>query len=1216
MTDNTLLRAQNFFERIAGPGGLESLGGAADAAMPSAKFPEALRPMVESAAGKLATRGAFDASDRFALEAIIIPDRRPAVLIERGDFQIQHKDWMHLNSGAAKANIKRALPSIGRVELPNHPSLPYAGTGFVVGDGILMTNRHVAEIFSSGLGLRGLRFLAGMQVGIDFVQEQGDTGPRMLVVRDVLMIHPFWDMALLRVEGLSAANAPLVLSPKDPDDLLGADVAVIGYPAFDPRNKADVQNLVFGGVYNVKRLQPGKIGAGKGKAREAIASFGNTVAAVTHDASTLGGNSGSAVIDPASGHIVGLHFAGVYLDANYAVPTIELARDARVVNAGVNFAVGVTPDPGAFQKWWRAADAEEGAVPAAAQAGPAAAAAGSPPPPPAPVSNGSGGAVSITIPLEITVRLGTPQAPESMAPKAGGEAVRAADVTEKMAEPAHDDDYSLRRGYDPGFLGIAVPLPAPADLNLAAKLDDGAHIIPYHHFSLVMHKRRRLAMFTASNVDTSPGAKQPEPGKRYTRGALGGLGEGDVELWFTDPRLPAIHQLPDRFFTKDKGAFDRGHLVRREDVAWGTSFNEVQAANGDTFHVTNCSPQTGVFNRPDQKTNWGELEKFVAKEASQGRLTIFAGPVLADGDRLFSGVDQAGPVKVQIPAQFWKVIVAVSNGQLQSFGFVLRQDLANVPLEFAVSGKWLSHMVPIAELEKLVGLVTFPDAVRRADQARTARGGAMRSDMGVELAAAPLAAPATVPKAARPKLARSAQNLAEGPLTFRDPQVSLFQSAAAAVAAKAAGRAAAGPLEGMATDTQAQTILAAEAVASLHMDGRGGVTPQQSSGLEKMSALTHAATCAGLAFQLLKAKLSGNAAAAAEIEANLNGGTCDKNWAQTITEYAKAYGLSGDPGARSYVTPKQAGERVIEIKAGARVALIGDWGTGAAPARRVLDLVKAQKPDVVVHLGDIYYSGTPDECRDKFEAVVDQAFDRKSTKLPVYSLCGNHDMYCGGVGYYGLIKRLNQGKLAQGASFFCLRAADNSWQLLAMDTGRNDYSPFSVTDTVTFVEPEEQAWLVRRVAEFAGKTILLSHHQLFSAFSQIGSQDANGMLNPVNPNLKRTFDALLATGKQIPAWIWGHEHNLCVYEPYGKLQFGRCLGHSAIPVFAADTPYEVPDGSENPPKIRNGTELSISGDYYTHGFAMLALAADGSATAEYFEDLNGKARLIHRDLVK
>ena len=113
---------------------------------------------------------------------------------------------------------------------------------------------------------------------------------------------------------------------------------MVGYPAFDPRNDTAVQNTVFGGFYYVKRLQPGKL-----QKRGAIDSFGKSVSAATHDSSTLGGNSGSALVDPATGQVVGLHFAGVYLEANYAVPTAELARDPRVIDAGLRFEPGPHP---------------------------------------------------------------------------------------------------------------------------------------------------------------------------------------------------------------------------------------------------------------------------------------------------------------------------------------------------------------------------------------------------------------------------------------------------------------------------------------------------------------------------------------------------------------------------------------------------------------------------------------------------------------------------------------------------------------------------------------------------------------------------------------------------------------------------------------------------------------------------------------------------------
>ena len=175
-------------------------------------------------------------------------------------------------------------------------------------------------------------------------------------VEDVTMIHPYWDMALLRVAGLSARYKPMTLSVARPEELDGRNVVVIGYPARDERNDMALQDRIFERVYNVKRLQPGKI-----RPRMRVRSFGNDVEAMVHDRSTLGGNSGSAIIDVETGHVIGLHFAGEYLKANYAVPSHELARDTRVLDAGVRFAgkVAVTD---LWQAAWIAAEGRETAV--------------------------------------------------------------------------------------------------------------------------------------------------------------------------------------------------------------------------------------------------------------------------------------------------------------------------------------------------------------------------------------------------------------------------------------------------------------------------------------------------------------------------------------------------------------------------------------------------------------------------------------------------------------------------------------------------------------------------------------------------------------------------------------------------------------------------------------------------------------------------------------
>src|SRR5207253_3798948 len=111
-----------------------------------------------------------------------------------------------------------------------------------------------------------------------------------------------------------------------------------------------------GGVYYGKRLQPGVV-----RARAKVQSFENQVNAMTHDASTLGGNSGSAIIDVESGEVVALHFAGEYLKANYAVPMYELARDSRVVERKLNFGGSLTPT----QDWapaWRSTGTRDASI--------------------------------------------------------------------------------------------------------------------------------------------------------------------------------------------------------------------------------------------------------------------------------------------------------------------------------------------------------------------------------------------------------------------------------------------------------------------------------------------------------------------------------------------------------------------------------------------------------------------------------------------------------------------------------------------------------------------------------------------------------------------------------------------------------------------------------------------------------------------------------------
>jgi endonuclease G, mitochondrial len=663
----------------------------------------------------------------FGLEAIVLPDERPVVFIRSGKYDDVGDPWLSLNTEAARSRLGPLLPSIGRIEVPNMPRIPYGGTGFVVGPNLLMTNRHVAKLFTEGVGIRSLTYSPG-DAAVDFKRETdtpSNDRSAFVKVRSVKMIHPYWDMALLEVEGLPGGRTPLKLSVRPPEDLVDQDVVVVGYPARDDRNDLALQDRIFERKYNVKRLQPGKI-----RPRARIRSFEQTVDAMTHDSSTLGGNSGSVLLLVSTGEIVGLHFAGVYLKANYAVPAYELARDSRVVDTGINFA-GRLPATIDWASAWRRVGITEGVPDQQAP----------PPPPnrgeirpqpqgggePFPVIGGAGGSFTWTIPLQVTISLGQPVAQAALA--AGGAAVAVAEVeAPRMQVPIIYDGLEHREGYRDDFLdldgGETVPLPQLTELgeSVAAKLEDGSTELKYHKFSVVMHKGRRLALFTAANVDWREQSRLID-GEKPTRDELTGIPEGTAEQWVTDWRIPEEHQLPDLFFTKDDGAFDKGHIVRRDDVAWGTSFEDMQMSNGDTYHTTNCSPQVSGFNQGSKgKDNWGDLENLVQQETKAEKAITFSGPILAADDPLFNGRDQTGRVLVRIPRKFWKIVLVKGDTGPQAYGFVLEQDLSNVQLEMAVPEQWRRFMRSIAEIEKsLNGLATL-DFLQQFDQIDSEEG--------------------------------------------------------------------------------------------------------------------------------------------------------------------------------------------------------------------------------------------------------------------------------------------------------------------------------------------------------------------------------------------------------------------------------------------------------------------------------------------------------------
>ena len=210
-----------------------------------------------------------------------------------------------------------------------------------------MTNRHVAGIFTSGIGTRRLTFKPGARAGIDFLRElDRSTGPTFAREARENGV-PLLGHGAGGSRGASAGGPTFSTVPGDVSGDETIQVAAIGYPAFEMRNHARVQNDLFRNTFGVKRLQPGTLSR-----LAKTESYGKTVDAVRHTCSTLGGNSGSAPIDLDSGKVVALHFGGRYRVINYGVPAIELARDGRIADAGVRFEGTPPEEQPPWSRWW------------------------------------------------------------------------------------------------------------------------------------------------------------------------------------------------------------------------------------------------------------------------------------------------------------------------------------------------------------------------------------------------------------------------------------------------------------------------------------------------------------------------------------------------------------------------------------------------------------------------------------------------------------------------------------------------------------------------------------------------------------------------------------------------------------------------------------------------------------------------------------------------
>ncbi len=308
----------------------------------------------------------------------------------------------------------------------------------------------------------------------------------------------------------------------------------------------------------------------------------------------------------------------------------------------------------------------------------------------------------------------------------GGTAALAPAMTESAPAAAlekamvFDPHYGRRRGFSPHFLrGHLVDMPRidPArQAELARDRFDNPMVLDYHHFSLVMNADWKLVMWSAVNVDYSPEVRW-----NMSRADFGS------DKWMHDPRISEALQIDNEELYAPARKFDRGHVVRRDDNAWGVTREEVILANSDTFHWTNCTPQHENFNRSNRRGIWGKLENHIADQAGAvgNRVMLFSGPVL---DPARSIPHDFGGGLYRVPLDFWKVIVVAEprsrgdRSDLRAYGFLLEQEkaiddhgLEALPVEERFDiGEFAPQQRPLKALQERSGIL-FPDNVLKAD---------------------------------------------------------------------------------------------------------------------------------------------------------------------------------------------------------------------------------------------------------------------------------------------------------------------------------------------------------------------------------------------------------------------------------------------------------------------------------------------------------------------
>ncbi len=271
------------------------------------------------------------------------------------------------------------------------------------------------------------------------------------------------------------------------------------------------------------------------------------------------------------------------------------------------------------------------------------------------------------------------------------------------------------------------------------------------------------------------------------------------------------------------------------------------------------------------------------------------------------------------------------------------------------------------------------------------------------------------------------------------------------------------------------------------------------------------------------------------------------------------------------------------------LGLFGDWGTvpiqegtsNPSPSADVMAQLANLNPDILVHLGDVYYKGAANEEQAN---LLNQW---KPAPVANFTLNSNHEMYSGANGLFDPTLKNSIFAAQAQSTFFQINYGD--WIIVGLDSAYNStdiYMDGAITDTA-------QLDLLKSLQGYAAtgkKLLVLTHH--------------NPLIEPGGQTNSLWTDVTNALGCSPDVWYWGHVHNGIVYANNSGLTGNtacRCLGHAAIPYGNASW-FE---NNSNITYYTNKTPNPSTGNpvQAMNGFAVLSLTPNGGITETwYYQD--------------